>query len=296
MRELSCAVCHSNKYQVRYPDRLPATESLNFSARRAPEKYHARIVECSGCGLVYSNPYFDEDVLRPLYREAVYIDEQQLNNMSTDYLREFTKAAGRNGGPLRILEIGCANGFFLGKLAQAGYRDVYGVEPGKDAVGKTVPTLHGRIINDFFRPGLFSPTSFDVVCCFQIFDHIPDPNQFLQDIRQVLRPGGILLAINHNIRAFITKVLGEKSPMYDIEHICLFDKKTIRLLFEANGFEVTHTSNLKNSYTVAYAAKMFPLPAWIKSRMVRILEGGPFSHMNLRLAAGNMVTVGRKRD
>ena len=252
------------------------------------------MVECLHCGLVYSNPYFDDETLRPLYREAAYIDEQQLENMSRDYLREFRNAADPGDAPHRILEIGCANGFFLEKLLHAGFTDVYGVEPGEDAVHKASPALRSRIINDFFQPGFFPESSFDVVCCFQIFDHILDPDRFLCDIRSVLKPGGILLAVNHNIRAFITKVLGEKSPMYDIEHIFLFDKKTIRRIFNANGFEVTRGANLSNSYTLAYAAKMFPFPEWIKSRLVPVLESGLWGRWNFRVPAGNMVTVGRK--
>ena len=46
--------------------------------------------------------------------------------------------------------------------------------------------------------------------------------------------------------------------MYDIEHIYLFDKRTIRRIFDTNGFEVVGVANLRNSYTLGYAAKMFP--------------------------------------
>ncbi len=295
MRELACAACDSRDYHVRYPERIPPIETLNFSARRNPRRDHARIAECAHCGLVYSNPYFDDDVLRRLYREAAYIDEQQLDNMGGDYVREFVKATAGLERSIRILEIGCANGFFLEKARLAGFTNVHGVEPGKDAVEKAPTAIRDRIINDFFHPGRFPPASFDVVCCFQLFDHIPDPSQFLRDIRSVLKPGGILLAINHNIRAFITKILGERSPMYDIEHIYLFDKNTIRKIFEANGFDVTRISDLSNSYTLGYAVKMFPFPSWLKSNLVRVLSAVSLAGVTLRIRAGNMVTVGHKR-
>jgi SAM-dependent methyltransferase len=245
--------------------------------------------------LVYSNPYFEEAVLRLLYRDAAYIDERQLENMSADYAREFFHIAGSLDRSARILEIGCANGFFLEKLRRAGYDNLCGVEPGKEAVSKAPPGVRDRIINDFFQPALFAPESFDLVCCFQIFDHLPDPNRFLADIGSLLRPGGLLMAINHNIQAFITRILGERSPMYDIEHIYLFDKSTIRRLFTANGFEVTRVADLSNSYTLGYAVKMFPFPAALKNGIVRALEGISLAGRSLRVPAGNMVTVGRKR-
>lgn len=295
MHELRCAVCQSDSYRVRYPERIPPAAVLNFSARRNPQKHHARIVECTRCGLVYSNPYFDEDVLKSLYRAAAYIDELQLDNMAADYLREFVRSTNGLDASAKILEIGCANGFFLERLRLAGFPSVYGVEPGKDAVEKASVDMRSRIVNDFFRLDDFRDESFDVVCCFQILDHISDPNTFLRGIHAVLRPRGLVIAINHNIRAWITRILGERSPMYDIEHICLFDKSTIRHLFEANGFQVTRVAGLSNSYTPAYAAKMFPLPLALKRILTTLLSRRPFDRVNLRIPAGNMVTVGRKR-
>jgi SAM-dependent methyltransferase len=293
MRDLACAVCHSVSYRVRYPERLPPTGEMDFAARRTPLRHHHRIVECTSCGLVYSNPYFDDGVLRPLYREAGYIDESQLEHMAADYLRVFMDSTNGLESSATILEIGCANGFFLEKLRESGFTDVTGVEPGKEAVAKASGDIRERIVNDFFRPHMFAAESFDVVCCFQIFDHLPDPNGFLRDIATVLRPEGRVIAINHNIRALITKVLGERSPMYDIEHICLFDRHTIRRLFEANGFDVIRVSGLSNGYAPAYAAKMFPLPSDLKRTLVSFLAQLPGS-VRLRLPAGNMVTVGRK--
>jgi len=296
MRELYCAVCNSSRYRVRYPERIPSLKTLDFSARRAPQKHHAQMVECVNCGLVYSNPYFDDNLLRTLYQDAAYIDEQQLENMAADYFRAFSGAVEHLDHHIRILEIGCANGFFLRRLANAGYSDIVGIEPGKDAVEHAEPSIRNHIINAFMQPGLFSPASFDAVCCFQIFDHLPDPNSFLREVHTILKPGGILLAINHNIRALVTKILGEKSPMYDIEHIYLFDKKTIRQILSANGFAVTLVANLTNSYTLGYAVKMFPLQPPLKRAITRALEVAAINTLTFRIPAGNMVSVARKES
>jgi hypothetical protein len=42
----------------------------------------------------------------------------------------------------------------------------------------------------------------------------------------------ILLLLNHNLRSWFPRVLGERCPMYDIEHIYLFDPGS-----GANDFE-----------------------------------------------------------
>src|SRR5437016_2799301 len=55
--------------------------------------------------------------------------------------------------------------------------------------------IRDSIINHFFQPTLFAPESFGVVCCFQTFDHLADPDRFVKDVRSLLRPGGLLLAL-----------------------------------------------------------------------------------------------------
>jgi SAM-dependent methyltransferase len=292
-----CATCGNEGYVVRYEARVPPEDALNFSARRASSRYHARIVECRRCGQIYSNPYFSEDVLGRLYREALYIDEPQLANMAADYFREFQQAFDGVVDPSRrVLEIGCGNGFFLAKLGAAGYADVWGVEPGRRAVEQAPASVRDRILCDFFRPGLFPAGHFDAVCCFQIFDHLPDPNAFLDGVREVLRKGGVIVAINHDIRAPVTRMLGERSPMFDIEHIYLFDKKTVRRLLANHGFAVERVSNLWSSYTVEYALKMLPLTNGLRSAAINSARALGLGSLTFRVPGGNMVSVARRID
>ena len=61
---------------------------------------------------------------------------------------------------------------------------------------------------DLFRPGLFPPAAFDVVCMFQVFDHVPEPVVPLDECLRVLRPGGLVPASNHNIQAWSARILG----------------------------------------------------------------------------------------
>ncbi len=295
--QLTCATCGSDDYVVRYEARVPPEGALNFSARRAANGYHARIVECRSCGQIYSNPYFSEDMLGRLYREASYIDEPQLANMAADYFRVFHQAIGGSVDPSRrVLEIGCGNGFFLDKLRAVGYADVWGVEPGRQAVETAAASVRDRILCDVFRPDLFPAGHFDAVCCFQIFDHLPDPNAFLEGVRTVLRSGGVLVAINHNIRAPVTRILGERSPMFDIEHIYLFDRRTIRRLLANHGFKIERTGSLWNSYTVEYALKMVPLPNGLRGAVINSARIFRLGALTFRLPGGNMVSVARRTD
>lgn len=293
LENLACAACGSTEHRLRYEARMPPNGRLDFSARRDSRGYHPRIVECTSCGQIYSNPYFTDAVLARLYSDAQYIEEPQLRNMAADYFREFRRAVGEKfGSSMRVLEIGCGNGFFLERLAAAGLTQIQGVEPSREALKTSPRSVRNKIHCGIFNPAMFPAASFDAVCCFQIFDHIRDPIKFVGGIRQILKTGGVLLAINHNIRAPITRLLGEHSPMYDVEHIYLFDRTTIRLLLEKNGFVVPQTSALWNSYTMEYVLKMLPLPRPIKTLSVALASTLKLGETTVRLPGGNMVTVG----
>lgn len=297
LRKLSCVICGSGDYAVRYEPRLPKAGDIDFSARRPGQHYHPRIVECRNCGQIFSNPFFSDEVIVDLYRRARYIDEPQLDNMTADYVREFEAAIGDgdNRG-LRILEVGCANGFFLNALHRKGYRALQGVEPGEKAVSLAPQELRPYIRNEFFGPDSFRADSFDVVCCFQVMDHLPNPAIFMKTVHKVLSENGIFITINHNIRAPITRVLGERSPMYDIEHIYLFDRSTIQRLFVNSGFDVVKCRALRNSYTFDYALKMLPLPSLVKKPISSALDVSRLGRLSVRVPGGNMVTVGRKQS
>jgi 2-polyprenyl-3-methyl-5-hydroxy-6-metoxy-1,4-benzoquinol methylase len=292
--EIACALCGPEvPSRVRYPERIQET-AIDFAARKRPARRHFRVVECQGCGLVYSTPILPPHVISRLYRDSPFIQEAQLSNMGRDYQDQIRRLLPLLPRKKRLLEIGCANGFFLRLARQLGFEEVWGVEPGKDAVQRADPDIRSRIVNVTFSADLFPPESFDMACCFQVLDHLLSPNAVLSDVHRLLRPGGLVLLINHNIRSWFPRLLGERCPMYDIEHIYLFDKQTVSQLLRKNGFEIITVHNTPNSYTLSYAAKMFPLPRLLKRSLGWLLTRTGLGNYRLRLPAGNMATVGRK--
>ena len=297
LRELICTTCGSRDYRVRYEARLPAAARLDFAARRSGQRYHPRIVECRRCGQIYSNPYFTDDVITGLYRQAPYTTEPQLENMARDYLQIFEEAVQPLGRKdLRILEVGTADGFFLHRLRQRGYSCIGGIEPGAAAVARADDDIRPLIVNDFLRSDTFPGESFDVVCCFQVMDHLPDPGQFVRTVWRILAPGGRFVAVNHDIRAPITRLLGQRSPMYDIEHVFLFDRRTMTRLLIGAGFAVDVCRRLSNAYTLDYAVKMLPLPAGVKGLADRLLGLFGMGRVSVHVPGGNMATIARRPD
>ena len=293
-QNLSCVVCGpGTAFRVKYPQRLPPA-GVDFAARRTPCRIHFRIVECTGCGLIYSNPIYPCDEILQLYRSARYILEPQLDNMRQDYLRQLQRAMPLAPSRRRLLEIGCASGFFLKRAREAGFEEVVGVEPGLQAVESAEADIRAAIVNDVFRAEQFEAGSFDCACAFQVLDHLLDPRAFLQDVFRVLRPGGIFLAVNHNIRSWFARALGERCPMYDIEHIYLFSPATISKLLAQCGFQVRCARGIATSYTCQYALKMFPLPAWLRAAATGLTSICGLKDRSIPFPGGNMVTIAVK--
>ena len=292
--EIPCAICGPGvAYHVRYEEQIDEGP-INFTARKTPTRQHFRVVECSRCGLIYSNPILPLDTIYRLYRESPFIQEMQLKSMVRDYQDQVKDLLPLLNHHDRLLEIGCSSGFFLKAALKLGFKEVWGVEPGEEAVRRADPSISPHIVNALFRGDLFPAESFDLICCFQVLDHLLDPNAVLRDVFTLLRPGGMVLLLNHDIRSWFPRLLGERCPMYDIEHIYLFDRNTVARLLENNGFDIVHIRNTSNSYTLGYAVKMFPLPRILKSPLLAMMRWIGADRWRVRLAAGNMVSVGRK--
>ena len=115
-------------------------------------------------------------------------------------------------------------------LAQ-GYSKIRGVEPSESAIQDASPEVRGQIVCDVMRPGLSADGEFDAVCLFQVFDHVPHPDVVLEACRAALRPGGLILCLNHNVGSASAHIMKERSPIIDIEHTYLYGPATMRRIF-----------------------------------------------------------------
>ncbi|MBI2502146.1 MAG: class I SAM-dependent methyltransferase [Candidatus Latescibacteria bacterium] len=264
-----------------------------FSARRLPDRLHYRLVRCRTCNLVRSDPVADAQTLARLYAHSSFDYGEEVANIRRTYGR-YLACLGAGKGAL--LEVGCGNGFFLEEALDQGYAEVWGVEPSQAAVAQAGPRVRPRIRGDILRPGLFTPGTFDVICMFQVFDHLPDPGALLPECLRLLKPGGRLLLLNHNIAALSARLLGERSPIVDIEHTCLYSPATLGRLVERFGFQVERTGTVLNDYSIYYLTRLLPLPARVKQRLLSLLHGRPAGRLCLRVPLGNLWLVARRKE
>jgi SAM-dependent methyltransferase len=297
MHPTRCAICVR---EAGATERWPASfdpDAFNarvFSARRLPDRVHYRMVTCDACGLVRSDPVAADELLARLYASSSFDYEGEVASLQATYGRALGWLQARSPHRDALLEIGCGNGFFLQQARRQGWRQTRGVEPSADAVAKAPAELDGAIVRDVMRAGLFAPESFDAVCLFQVLDHIPDPVAVLEECHTVLRRGGHILALNHNVAAWSARVLGERSPIVDIEHTYLYSPATMRGVLAKAGFVEPQVHGVRNTYSLAYLGQLAPLPAALKSRLLRALRAGRVGDVKFTVALGNLCVIARK--
>jgi hypothetical protein len=93
----------------------------------------------------------------------------------------------------------------------------------------------------------------------------------------------------------VNRMLGRRSPIIDIEHMQLFSKGSIKLLFERAYFADIRVSAFKNRYSLQYWLRLSPIPKIFKSPLSGLFSCPPFNKIRLRVNVGNMVTYGYRR-
>ena len=144
------------------------------------------------------------------------------------------------------------------------------------------------------KPGLFEPGEFDTACMFQVFDHLPEPGALLDQVRAVLSARGVLLCFNHNVGSLSARILGERSPIVDIEHCYLYSPRTVKLLLERHGFDVVESGAATNTLSFRHFLHLLPTPARLKRRLLAAADSTRVGRMPLRLPLGNLYVIGQR--
>lgn len=297
MRDTRCMICDTRDFDRQVYAMNFQPDDLNahvFSARRLPDRLHYRMVRCGQCGLLRSDPILGEAELSRLYGDSQFTYAAEAAFTGATYLEYLRTALPHVRELGRIMEIGCGSGFFLEHALAEGFREAWGVEPSVAAVEHADPRIRPTIRVGLYDRTTFAPEQFDVICAFQILDHAPDPAGMLRACLEHLRPGGLALFINHDAGALSARLLGELSPIVDVEHTVLFDQGTMRRLFEHCGFRVLDVFSVRNRYPLQYWAKMTPLPGPVKSLAQTVLAATGLGRIPIGLKAGNLGAIAVK--
>ncbi len=292
-----CAICNKKEKLVllfKGNVDLKKVNAKTFSARRIPDRLHYRMVKCLRCGLIFSNPILTDTNIKSLYQKSDFTYKFESEYLKKSYWYYLKRIASKNKSNLNYLDVGCGNGFMLEEAYLNGINNVWGIEPGRPSVLKAKDIIRKKIKIGVLKEGLFPNNSFDMISCFQTLDHIPNPNAFLKIVYSLLKKKGKIIFIVHNTDGLSVKLFGERSPIFDIEHIYLFNKATLKNIFKQNGYNFIEVFDVRNTYPLRYWFRMIPIPKTMKKWILKILNYSKIGNVIVSLNAGNIGIVASK--
>jgi len=95
-----------------------------------------------------------------------------------------------------VLDLGAGSGYVKEMDFKNIAKEVTGIDLDPDI--RKNPFLHSYVVGSVYELTLLGEKKFDIVICNSVIEHIDDPQKFVEEIKSVLKPGGIFLGKTPN--------------------------------------------------------------------------------------------------
>ena len=242
---MKCPVCNNGIDTV-----LFRSENRHGRALQEPHT-EFNVHQCHACGLVgLPEVETDESYYKIYYPQGYHVPTQNgllgrawgrvssfLVQNKINRLKRYVKT------PCKLLDVGCGDGGFLKHLDKSMF-DAYGLEPVEEAVERAkhagLNVFKGNILQD-----TLAPESYDVVTLWHVFEHIKEPQEALNRINAMLRPGGVLAMSMPNVNSLAFRKGGKYWFHLDSpRHLWLYNETNINHLLALTNFQIEYCGYL----------------------------------------------------
>lgn len=236
-----CIVCGGNEYMDLFScsDFLVTHEKFN-------------IVKCKNCHLKATFPSPDIHTLPSYYKSDEYSSHSESARTLVDVIyrvvrlrmiRKKYKWINTYIGGGNLLDIGCGTGELLEYFRKRKW-DVKGIEPNDKA--RMLAEEKNLIVLETLEEILHSKERYSVISMWHVLEHVPDPNQYLTIIRNILDEKGVLVVALPNPESLDAKIYGPDWAAYDVpRHLFHFNPMNVEQLFKKNGFYLINEIPMK---------------------------------------------------
>lgn len=213
-------------------------------------KYSLDYKDCSDCGTLYINPRPSPEHLEQFYKQSKNYEywnthifpasselrRERIFKPRVQKVKEICADLGIK--PQTLVEVGAGFGLFCDEVQKDGFAaNVVAVEP----TPSLAETCRGRGLNvmeSTIEKATFAPESVDVLCSFEVIEHLFNPGAFIEQCSRFIKPGGLVILSNPNGKGFDVFVSPQHSGTVDVEHLNYFNPASMELLFNRYGFDV----------------------------------------------------------
>jgi SAM-dependent methyltransferase len=207
------------------------------------------LVRCTGCSHVQLDVMPSDEQLASAYAEAEegLLIAQETGQRATARLA--LDRIERHREPGRMIDVGCWVGFLLAEARERGW-DVEGIEP-------------SRYASDYAREQLDLPVQTldllsadvepaDVVVMGDVIEHLVRPDEVLERLHGLLRPGGVLYLALPDAGSLLARRLGRRWWAVLPTHVQYFSRASLTTLLHRCGFVPAWMGTDPKAFTIDY--------------------------------------------
>ena len=227
------------------PDTLAATARACPVCGARPIRVVGRkeglcLYRCGGCTLQYAERTPSDALLPAIYDERYFNgapggypdylrDEAVHRRRALGYLRTIAR---ERPAPGRLLDVGCATGFFLDEARHQGWHAT-GCEVSAWAAAYAATRLSLDVAVGPFPNPTLTGRRFDVVTFFNVFEQLPDPRESERALRDLVAPGGLVVLETWDADAFVVRLLGARWHQFRPSDTPIYlNRRSLSALFE----------------------------------------------------------------
>jgi SAM-dependent methyltransferase len=217
---------------------------------RAPDRLHGRqeqytLLRCTACSVVWlSKPPKPAEMHRH-YTDAYdkLISTAGENPARWGFRREALAEFKQAG---RLLDLGCSSGAFLQSLCAKDW-DLFGIEMSAESASLAQAKSGAIVFVGDILDAQFPPESFDVITCFDVFEHLYEPRRVMAKVAEWLKPGGIFYVLLPNIDSAEAHVFGRYWHGLELpRHLFHFSPASLKFLAASVGLQEVSIETHRN--------------------------------------------------
>lgn len=230
-----CRVCQgtSLKEVMDFGEVALAGGFIKASQIHQEQRYPLRLMFCPHCfGVQLDAPVKAET----LFTDYFYFTGQ--TRTAREHFNGYAKDVIGRFSPRKVLEIGCNDGYLLGRMADSGAACV-GIDPARNVMA-SIKDDRLALVNDFFNEDaalrlVATHGQFDTILANNVFAHIPDIHGAAEAIKVALAPNGVLVLEVHHLGAMIDHL--QYDWIYH-EHLFYWSAMAMAMFLNRHGLDI----------------------------------------------------------
>ncbi len=241
--------------------------------------FHPGLLRCGACSHGWADMQLTAEQQAELYRRDYFFGDEYVDYVKDRpviqknfrarlaVLERFLDPARHR----RLLEVGCAYGFFLDLVR--GRLQATGIDVAEDGVRYARETLGLDAIRGDLLSHNFGERRFDVACLWDTIEHLSRPDLFVERLAALTEPGALLAVTTGDIGSLNARLAGRNWRLiHPPTHLHYFTRASLVRLLDRHGFEAVYDRSCGFYRGADFAAYNLLVLRWKLPRLYALLK------------------------